>query len=101
MIVLDEFALQNAAGSLHSLDEFRATAARNGFSPSLELDLSAQAAPTVNYFTRRLPAWRQRLVSELGITNEQVDELIRSGDEYRQRYRDGIYGYRLMDLRKM
>jgi hypothetical protein len=101
VIVLDEFALQNAPGSLHSLDEFRAVAARNGFSPTLELDLSAQAAPTVNYFTRRLPAWRQRLVTELGITDEQVDELIRSGDEYRRRYRDGIYGYRLMELRKM
>lgn len=101
VIVLDEFALREAVGSLHSLSEFRATAGAHGFAVSREVDLSEQAAPTVNYFTKRLPAWRERLVTELGITNEQVDELIRSGDEYRQRYREGVYGYRLLEMRKV
>ena len=100
VLVLDEFALQETQTHLHSLAAFRNAASTNGFSVVSETDLSAQAAPTVNYFTKRLPSWRARLVGELGITNEQVDELIRSGDEYRQRYREGVYGYRMLKLRK-
>jgi hypothetical protein len=100
VIVLDEFSLQETQTHLHSLAAFKNAAAANGFSVVRETDLSAQAAPTVNYFTKRLPSWRARLVDELRITGEQVDELIRSGDEYRQRYREGVYGYRMLKLRR-
>lgn len=102
VIVLDEFALQplEEEGALHSRDQFLAAAMRNGFAVEEELDLSERAAPTMSYFTHRIPAYRERLIADLGLDSQQVDDLITSGTRYRKRYADGIYGYRLFSLRK-
>lgn len=98
VIVLDEFSVKpGAEGALqHSYDEFVAAAARHGFEIVEEVDLSKMAPPTVRYFIKRLPAWRERLISDLGITNQQVDELIANGDTYVSRYESGVYAYRLI-----
>ena len=102
VIVLDEFALQplHEEGALRSRQGFLAAATRQGFVVQEELDLSSRAAPTMSYFTHRIPAWRERLIADLGLDSQQVDELITSGARYRKRYADGIYGYRLFSLRK-
>jgi hypothetical protein len=99
VVVLDEFALRPVEG-LHSRDAFLAAAARHGFTVYEELDLTNEAAPTMEYFTHRIPAYRERLVAELGLTDQQVDDLIESGAGYRARYADGTYGYRLLILAK-
>lgn len=100
VLVLDEFALRAVAeeGALHSLERFRACAMQHGFAIAEEVDLSAKAAPTMAYFTNRIPAYRDRLIADLGITSEQLDTLIESGAKYRARYDDGTYGYRLLSL---
>jgi hypothetical protein len=100
VIVLDEFALQplDEEGSLHSLDVFRDAAARHGFAVLEELDLSAKAAPTMDYFTDRIPAYREKLIADLGVTNEQIEHLVENGVKYRERYRNGVYGYRLLAM---
>ncbi|HEX7708264.1 MAG TPA: hypothetical protein VF701_17510 [Thermoanaerobaculia bacterium] len=102
VVVLDEFALEplDDATALHSLDGFLSAAAANGFRLAEKLDLSAQAAPTVRYFMQRIPRYRDRLIDDLGITGSQVDELLVSGETYLDRYRDGIYGYFLLDLQR-
>ena len=98
VIVLDEFALKplDEEGALHSLAGFVEAASRHGFRVVEELDLSSKAAPTMDYFTDRIPAYRERLIADLGITNEQVDHLIANGVKYRARYADGTYGYWLL-----
>lgn len=102
VLVIDEFALQplQEEGALHSLAGFKDAAMRHGFRVVEELDLTAKAAPTMDYFTNRIPQYRERLIADLGITNEQVEHLIDNGVKYRARYRDGVYGYRLLDLRR-
>jgi hypothetical protein len=102
VLVLDEFALRplDEPGSLHALPHFLEAAARHGFAVDEEIDLSAKAAPTMAYFTDRIPAYRARLIADLGITEEQVDHLVDNGATYRDRYATGIYGYRLLLLRK-
>lgn len=100
VIVLDEFALQplDEEGALHSLTGFLEAAAGHGFRVTEELDVSAKAAPTMDYFTHRIPAYRERLIADLGVTDEQVEQLIASGAKYRSRYAEGVYGYRLLVL---
>jgi cyclopropane fatty-acyl-phospholipid synthase-like methyltransferase len=100
VIVLDEFALQplSEEGALHSLSGFLEAAKRHGFAVTEEIDLSARAAPTMDYFTDRIPRYRQSLIADLGITGEQVDHLIENGAKYRARYTEGVYGYRFLSL---
>jgi hypothetical protein len=102
VIVLDEFAMQplDTPGALRTHASFVEAARRHGFEVEEDLDLSKMAPPTVRYFTRRLPAWRTRLVEDLGITDAQVDELIASGENYVRRYEEGVYAYRLLRLAK-
>jgi len=101
-IVLDEFALRpvDRPGALHRLDEFLSAAAQTGFVLEEDLDLSRQAAPTVDWFLRRLPAHRDRLTRELGVEGELFDALLESGAAYRDLYASGRYGYRLLSLRR-
>jgi cyclopropane fatty-acyl-phospholipid synthase-like methyltransferase len=100
VIVLDEFALQplDEEGALHSLTGFVEAASRHGFRVTEELDVSAKAAPTMDYFTNRIPAYRDRLIADLGVTDEQIEHLIENGVKYRARYAAGVYGYRLLVL---
>lgn len=94
VIVLDEFAL--ADGTLHRLDDFLRAANENRFRKTEEIDLSAKAAPTIEYFMKRLERYRSALIAGIGITDQQVDELILSGENYRRLYADGTYVYRLL-----
>lgn len=102
VIVLDEFAEQplDTPGALHSLARFHSAAARNGFLKTEEIDLSSKAAPTIDYFRQRIPRYRQTLIDDLGLTSQQVDELIASGERYRDLYKRGAYVYRLLQFRR-
>lgn len=101
VLVLDEFALADVVlpgASLHSLARFLAAAEEHGFAKTEELDLTEQAAPTIEYFTERLPRYAAALQRDLGVTPEQVQHLIDNGVIYREQYRDGVYGYRLLQF---
>jgi cyclopropane fatty-acyl-phospholipid synthase-like methyltransferase len=101
LVVLDEFALAeiDRPQSLPRLDRFLAAAARAGFVLQEELDLSAAAAPTVDYFLERIPRHQAALESELAVTAAELDGLLESGAAYRDLYRTGAYGYRLLRFR--
>ena len=75
-------------------------AKRHGFQLTEELDLTEAAAPTIDYFNVRIPRYREKLIADIGITSEQVDDLITSGFRYRSMYGDGTYGYRLLQFRR-
>ena len=96
--MLDEFASE--PGTLHTLDGFLRAAVANGFRVVEDLDLSAKAAPTIDYFQVRLPSYRDALVADLGLTHAQIDDLIANGEHYSNRYYSGVYTYRLLDLRR-
>jgi hypothetical protein len=97
IFVLDEFALKPLdAPGLHSLEDFLAAAARYGYRLVEELDLSEKAAPTMMYFASRIPKYRDQLIADLGLTDAHIEELITSGQRYRDLYAHGVYGYRLM-----
>ena len=99
VIVLDEFAVAPAEG-LHSYARFVDCATRHGFTKSEEVDVSEQAAPTIDYFRARIPRYRQPLIEDLGLTSAQVDELIASGERYRDLYARGVYAYRLLQFHR-
>src|SRR5258708_38078403 len=94
VIVMDELALRplDMPGALHARGHFLDAASIAGFELTEELDLSEKAAPTVDYFIARLPRYRERLKTDLALTDQQIDDLIESGQRYRELYRTGVYG---------
>jgi SAM-dependent methyltransferase len=95
VLVLDEFALGPVEG-LHRYGDFLAAAQGHHFALTFGHDVSKPAAPTIDYFMTRLPRYRDRLIADLGLTSQQVDDLVASGERYRDRYRTGAYAYRLL-----
>ena len=95
VIVLDEFSTE-ANSTLHELGEFVRIAAAFKFRLVEDTDLSSRAAPTIDYFLERLPRYRPTLEHDLGLDPKQIDDLIGSGRQYRDRYRTGAYVYRLL-----
>jgi SAM-dependent methyltransferase len=101
VIVLDEFTVRAEEGaSLHALDRFLAAARANGFELVEDVDVSAKAAPTIDYFAQRFPRYRNALRSDLAVTGGQIDALIDNGVRYRDFYDRGVYAYRVMQFRR-
>ncbi len=102
VVVLDEFASRplGEGGALHDLPGFLEAASRAGFALIEEMDLSARAAPTMEYFRDRIPGFREELSRDLGVTDAQIEELVTSGKKYRDRYADGTYVYRLLTFER-
>jgi cyclopropane fatty-acyl-phospholipid synthase-like methyltransferase len=101
VLVLDEFALRSVdePGALHRLDLFLEAAASHGFREEERIDLSKSAAPTIDYFLGSIPKLRDTLLSDLSLDPARLDELLESGKGYRERYRNGDYGYLLLRFR--
>lgn len=99
VIVLDEFAV-HPGSSLHHFGSFLDAAVEGGFRKVEDIDVSAKAAPTIDYFLKRLPRYRSALISDLGLTDSQVDNLLISGAKYRESYASGAFVYRLLRFTK-
>lgn len=103
IIVLDEFALRRTAPGredLHVLEHFVALAGRFGFAVIEYLDLSREAAPTLDYLLRIIPRHAQTLQRDLGVTAETLATLSASNVTRREKYADGRCGYFLLKLRR-
>ena len=102
VVVLDEFALEplDTPGALHSLSSFLSAATAAGFALVEEVDVSAKATPSTAYFMDKFTRHRQRLIEDLGITSQQVDDLIAGGVKYLDLYARGVYGYRVLQFRR-
>jgi len=98
VIVFDEFAANVAP--LHSYEAFIDAAQANGFSIVEDLDVSQRAIRTIDYLQPRFERHRPSLLSDLGVTNEQIDALIAAGVANRARYASGTYTYRVMQFRR-
>jgi len=103
IIVLDEFALRRTAPRgerLHLLEHFVALAERFGFVLAERLDLSREAAPTLDTLRRIIPRHAQALQRDLGVTADALDGLCASILERSGHYAEGRCGYFLLRLRR-
>ncbi|UJP04450.1 MAG: GNAT family N-acetyltransferase [Nitrosomonas sp.] len=103
LLIIDEFALkfdQENTAKFHLLQDAVALAERFGFELIEHLDLSAMAAPTLDYLLHLTRLHRNRLIQDLALTEGQLSQLDQSNREYRNKYASGHYGYALLHFRK-
>lgn len=99
LLVMDEFALHrdgDAGAGLHLLPDFVELARRFGWRLVHEEDVTAQARITLDMMLELATRNRQRLQEELGVRGDDLDALERSNRRYRDCYRRGVYGYRVL-----
>jgi SAM-dependent methyltransferase len=104
LIVMDEFRLScesEGAAGLHYLAHFLRLAERFGFECLTSLDLSARAAPTVDWLLDRCRENADVLKRELGVSDGQLAELQTSNRGYQANYARRHYGYFLLRLRRV
>jgi len=103
LFIIDEFTLRHDAtwpGGLHQIDNVITLAGRLGFELLERRDLSAMAAPTLDYLLQITRTHRQSLIRDLTLNDEQLDQLDTSNRIYREKYTSGHYGYALLHFRK-
>ncbi|WP_053076522.1 cyclopropane-fatty-acyl-phospholipid synthase family protein [Caenimonas sp. SL110] len=96
LLILDEVGLRRAyegEQGLNLLSDYMAASAANGFTLDEHLDLSKLAAPTVDHMLKSADELRDELIEQVGATTGQIDGLNASNLAYREKYRDGRYGY--------
>jgi cyclopropane fatty-acyl-phospholipid synthase-like methyltransferase len=104
IIVMDEFTRlrdRDEPEHLHHLDYFLRLAQRFGFECQLQIELTAQAAPTVDWLLERCGQHAAHLMQTLAVTQAQLDALDASNRAYREKYASGRYGYFLLRLRRV
>jgi cyclopropane fatty-acyl-phospholipid synthase-like methyltransferase len=102
--IQDEVGLRrNAADEpgLNLLADYLAQAPAHGLVLEEQIDLSAQAAPTLRHMLALVDKHRPALRQDLGVTEQQLDALKESNRLYEQKYADGRYGYALLRFRKV
>ena len=103
IIVLDEFALRRGEAqreNLHLLEHFLRLGERCGFSVETQIDLSSEAAPTLDWALAALHSHQGELGKELGLSAETLAALATSNRAYRLAYAEGRYGYFLLRLKR-
>ena len=103
LFIIDEFALkcdEAGAEELHLLHDMVALAERLGFELVEHMDLSAMAAPTLDYLLRITQTHRQRLIKDLDLSDEQLTQLDTSNRIHHRKYASSHYGYALLHFRK-
>lgn len=104
ILIADEIGLQRTSKyanyGLPLLKYTLAQAQRCGFDLIEQIDLSAQAAPTVDYLLWVIEKHRTSLLADLDLKPAVLDNLLSAFREYQQKYRDSHYGYVLLSLAK-
>lgn len=103
ILILDEFALKRTAPGkekLHLLKDFIALGKRFGFEVAAQLDLSPMAAPALDYWLDGIKKHRDRLAEDLGLPAQSLDELTLSIQSDREKHAAGIFGHRLLRLKR-
>jgi len=103
LFIIDKFALKHdkaGTGNLHLLNDMLTLSERFGFELVEHTDLSAMAAPTLDYLLQITTIHRQNLINDLAMDDEQLTRLDESNLTYREKYASGHYGYALLHFRK-
>jgi len=103
ILILDEFALRRTTiglEPLHHKDHFLALAGRFGFVCLSDHDYTEAVIPTLDFLISSLEKYETELAAETGVDIDSLKKLISSNDSYREKYKNGRFGYSLLHLQR-
>ncbi|MDM8569458.1 class I SAM-dependent methyltransferase, partial [Thiotrichales bacterium HSG1] len=104
VFIVDEVALQRTeTDDIHALplvDHTIAQAQRCGFKLAEQIDLSKQAAPSVDYLLWTIAKYHTDIMADLNLSTSLLDDLQTTLQQYQQKYRNGCYGYTFLRFAK-
>ena len=104
VFIADEIGLRrtetDTPNELPLLDYTIAQAQRCGFKLTEQVDLSKQAAPSVDYLLWVIAKYRTNILLDLQLESSILTELETSLQKYQQKYLAGIYGYVFLQFTK-
>ncbi len=103
VLILDEFANKRTEiglETLHHKDHFLALASRFGFICLKDLDCTKTVMPTLTFLVRSLEKYSVEIADETGTSIDALEDLILSNCGYREKYRNGRFGYFLLHLQR-
>ena len=96
VLLMDEMKAAPAVEShLHATNHYLEAANASGFDLDLEEDLTDQARPTVDYLLISIDELHEGITRDLDISLEQLTELKEALKDYKSKYEDGSYLYKL------
>mgnify|MGYP003669602173 CR=1 FL=1 len=103
LVIIDTFALKHGetvAEELYLLADMVTLAERFGFELVKQLDLSSMALPTLAYRIQTTNRHRRRLIKDLALSDQKLDQLNASNLAYQNKFTSGRYGYGLLHFKK-
>jgi len=103
VIIMDELSLRKCSPSdpgLPWVDDYISLSSTLDFEIIKQLDLSSQALPTDVYIVDTVMRYREDLIAELELSNADIEGLIQAAQNHLSKYRDGRYGYGLLQFKK-
>jgi len=104
ILLADEFALKRTQihqENLHLLEHVISIGERFGFELITQIDVSRDAARTVDVLIRLLTKHQGSIVHDLGVQKDDVLELISANRRYQQIYAENQFVYYLMKFQRM
>lgn len=104
ILLADQFALkrtQTHQENLHLLEHVVSVSKRFGFELITQIDVSRDAARTVDVLIRLLTKHQESITHGLGVQKDHVLELISANRRDQQMYAESQFGYYLMKFQRM
>ncbi len=103
ILIIDELLLQEKSESepeLPSVKDYLLNSNNLGFEIIEQSDLSNKALPTNTYILNSVTHYHEDLMTELGLSSEQINNLISATQNHIRKYYSGRYGYGLFHFKK-
>ncbi len=104
ILIADEISLRrtplNTSEHLPLLTDTLQQAKESGFRLTEQIDLSTQAAPTIDYLLWIIEKHRETLLADLALTQTALDDLLTDQRRYKEKYSEGRFGYTLLSFVK-
>jgi len=99
LLIMDEMRSTDSASHLHNIDDYHKLGKRYRYDQVLNLDLTDRATPTLQYLRHNIEKKKSQIAAELGLTQNDVLQLIHDIHTCIEKYQRREYLYCMLGFR--